>query len=259
MKEWRVEVGGTTLRLAEEKPYADRDNKDVPVDTLLFDPTYTVAAATGLNVWEGAWIFVDYLKGPFGQAVSGKRVVELGAGTGISGLCTAAAGGHVLMTDVASIASSILQFNLDRNTSTGEGKEGNGEGWHGSVPVGAQGGSAAVMALDWTASLESQSILNNPLETDFVIATDTVWLANLVDHFVGTVRKILGGPRQPVCLLAFQDRYDAGTDVFAALQTLTRKFNELQCTVQEVPLSLPQPPTLYHPDKKHILQITLNK
>lgn len=42
-------------------------------------------------------------------------MVELGAGTGLGGLCAAAVGAHVLLTDVPSVVWGMLQGNIERN------------------------------------------------------------------------------------------------------------------------------------------------
>ncbi|PNW74874.1 hypothetical protein CHLRE_12g506700v5 [Chlamydomonas reinhardtii] len=159
-----------------------------------------------------------------GSLLAGRRVLDLGSGTGLAGLCAAAAGAHVLLTDLASVCSGALRQNVARNErgcGTGEagGSGGSGGGvevvggaastpggagggagggggrpWAGSVPVGCAGGSAAVMALDWTEPLGPQVAAsggNDPREANFILAVDTIWLLDIFHAFIDVVLAVL--------------------------------------------------------------------
>lgn len=89
------------------------------IDVFLFEPDYTIAGSTGFLLWPGTWVLIDMLKSTeLGQMLHGKRVVELGSGTGLAGLCVAAAGASVLLTDLPSVVSGILDDNIRRNASS---------------------------------------------------------------------------------------------------------------------------------------------
>jgi hypothetical protein len=60
-----------------------------------------VAAATGFQVWEGARAVVKLLEedgSTLSACIAGKRVLELGSGTGLAGLCASVIGGDVLLS-----------------------------------------------------------------------------------------------------------------------------------------------------------------
>jgi len=90
------------------------------VDVYLFEPDYTIAGATGFLLWPGTWVLIDLLKSTElgGVKLRGKRVIELGSGTGLAGLCMAAAGASVMLTDLPSVVSGILRDNIHRNSSS---------------------------------------------------------------------------------------------------------------------------------------------
>ncbi|KAG2482956.1 hypothetical protein HYH03_018133 [Edaphochlamys debaryana] len=198
-----------------------------------------------------------------GALLAGRRVLDLGSGTGLAGLAAAAAGAHVLLTDLASVVAGSLRHNLQRNAAGpcappggsatpppppasgpaaqpagsataqpgqpsggaapgctedatvslgalslgGGGGEaaggawaGGGDGagpWAGAVRVGCCGGSAAVMALDWTEPLGPQVAAggNDPREADFILAVDTVWLLDILHAYIDVVLAVLRHPR----------------------------------------------------------------
>jgi hypothetical protein len=110
-----VNVNGHELRIAKRN--LDREDGDW-VDPMFFAEDYTVrnmwlnfmkfklsfpvsnqntqvAAATGFQVWEGARAVLKLLEDPdttLSYHIKGKRILELGSGTGLAGLCASVTG-----------------------------------------------------------------------------------------------------------------------------------------------------------------------
>jgi predicted nicotinamide N-methyase len=74
-------------------------------------------ATTGLRTWDAAVFLSTYLAGDGEQLIRAKRVLELGAGTGlVSLLCTKYLGAeYVMATDGSQDVVSALEDNLFRN------------------------------------------------------------------------------------------------------------------------------------------------
>lgn len=109
-------VGGCTVTIARK----NLDYDEVEQDVYLFEPDYTIAGSTGFLLWPGTWVLIDLLNqqaGPLGPRLHGRRAIELGSGTGLAGLCAAAAGCHVLLTDLPSVVHGILDGNVRRNNA----------------------------------------------------------------------------------------------------------------------------------------------
>jgi predicted nicotinamide N-methyase len=88
---------------------------------------------TGGTVWPAALVLAKHLERRFGAGgLRGKRVIELGAGTGATGIAAAALGATVVLTDQASI------IDLTRQNAAGCG-----------AAVEARGGRLHVALLDW--------------------------------------------------------------------------------------------------------------
>ena len=202
------------------------------VDPRFFDPDYSVAASTGMVMWEGSWAAVELLRKESSwllDMLRGKRVVELGSGIGLLGLCAAAAGSHVLLTDVPSVVEERLEPNLQHAT-TGP-PIGAADGWLDARTLGR--GSAAVQPLDWYKRVDEQATPNDPRECDLILAAECVWLRELVEPFVETVVALMRGPKKPKCILAFRERAKAESTTFSSLATVAETFRERGVTIKE--------------------------
>ena len=216
------------------------------VDPSFFDPGYSVAASTGHVMWEGSWALIRLLQslpdapqraggGRLSRLVRGRRVVELGAGTGLLGLCMAARGAHVLLTDVRPVVEDTLRGNVARNAGGADGGGGaapGGGGWAGAVRVGE--GSARAATLDWTDPVQAQCEGgNDPREAQVVVAAECIWLRDLLEPFLATALALMRGPARPPCLLCFRERAKESSSVFQNLEQVLGAFRARGCLVAE--------------------------
>ncbi|XP_053723869.1 EEF1A lysine methyltransferase 3-like [Synchiropus splendidus] len=104
-------------------------------------------------VWDAALHLCRFME-KHGVELRGKRVVELGAGTGVVGIAASLIGAHVTLTDLP-LALTQLQANVNLNAPPG--------GWL-SVPP-------AVLPLSW-----GQDHTRFSSDWDLVLGTDIVYL-----------------------------------------------------------------------------------
>jgi len=98
-----LEVAGRTLRVEQRL-----DSERVGMDT-------------GGYIWDAAIALCKYVERRFGpNGLRGHRVLELGAGTGLVGLCCAALGADVTITDVGSVLE-LAGRNCQANAAVLEG------------------------------------------------------------------------------------------------------------------------------------------
>ncbi|KAH9129730.1 hypothetical protein LEN26_005416 [Aphanomyces euteiches] len=152
---------------------------------------------TGLTIWDGSVVLAKYLESTSNPShnVQGKRVLELGAGTGLVGLAAAFCGAsEVTITDLA-----YTLENVDAN-----------------IRANAEALSTSVVStheLDWFAkdipdSLRVQTV-------DILVGSDIVWVEDLIPPLVDSIAKLLNHPpAQRLMLLAHQTRSTKSDTLF---------------------------------------------
>lgn len=160
------------------------DQEDTfPADDDLFEETFsancvykfcgeefTISQAFSANlgvaapVWDAALHLCHFFEEKR-LPLKGKKIIELGAGTGIVGILAARLGAAVTITDLP-LAVSQLQTNVTANTPPG--------GWPAGEPI--------VAPLSWGLDQESFSS-----DWDLVLGADIVYLANTYPRLLETL------------------------------------------------------------------------
>uniref|UniRef100_A0A0G4HYQ2 Methyltransferase small domain-containing protein n=1 Tax=Chromera velia CCMP2878 TaxID=1169474 RepID=A0A0G4HYQ2_9ALVE len=256
-------VDGFVVRVQHRLYGADRGTEDEDcVDPNLFDDEYDLAAATGFTrVWAGSRVMLDFLKESSRPSLTNKKVLDLGSGAGLLGLCCAAMGSSVLMTDVKPVVEDILRVNLEANSGTEGERELQEEGgsyaaacpsssgamgrseqtcgakaaWPGAVAVGS--GSALALPLDWKKDVREQVASFSDLKAaDFasvetILAAECVWLKELLQPFVRTLKSLLMlCENAPLCLVSFVERGREGSETFTTRAEFLTALTDAGCT-----------------------------
>lgn len=111
------------------------------VDPFFFEANYDLAGKTGFQIWPGSRLMTEalttmittdepsspqqqpnpslsLLRGLQEQIRSGARVLELGSGIGFVGIALAAAGAHVILTDLPTLVNHAIGPNIERNANS---------------------------------------------------------------------------------------------------------------------------------------------
>jgi protein N-lysine methyltransferase METTL21D len=170
----------------------------LPPDTVR-DSMVQTDGDTGRTVWDAAVVLSKYMEmNP--DEIKGKRVLELGAGTGLAGLAAAALGAHVDISDL-DYCLPLIQKNIQHTKLTVKDALSNGNG------------IAKVRELDWT----NAQFVQGKDTYDIVLGADIVWLEHLVDPLVAVMEKLLLLNPKLKILLGHQTRSVATDDIFFGL------------------------------------------
>eukprot|EP00960_Hanusia_phi_P027443 746838-Hanusia_phi.AAC.1 len=127
------------------------------VDPNFFAEDYTVAAATGFQATKtdlggSEDADKDHERNHQGRDCW-QESSRAGLGAGLAGLCAAAMGAHVLLTDLKTVTDCSLRPNVVKNSS--QHPHPPSACWPGAGGVGK--GTAACMTLDWTKATRQQA------------------------------------------------------------------------------------------------------
>jgi hypothetical protein len=149
---------------------------------------------TGLTVWDGSLVLAKHLEARH-ATMAGLTVLELGCGPALAGLTAAALGADAILTD--------LEYALDGVRAAA------------LVNAGSLRGRVDVAELDWTAPAAS-SIATRARAADWVIASDVVWVEELIAPLAHTLGWLASRPgAAPKILIAHQSRTQRSDAAFA--------------------------------------------
>lgn len=181
-------------------------------------------STTGSSLWLSSQILVCYLQQKydrrnFAKEFDKNRVIELGAGIGLTSLVLERLGWNVIATDIAPPLHTVLQPNVSQNTQ----------------------GGIVVRSLDWT-KISDDVIDNGEYDVDLIVTADTIYQPALVDGLCETIRILLkralkgyisddkqtikkatSSQKRPHALIALERRDD--NQVKLALNRATEQYN----------------------------------
>ena len=154
----------------------------------------------GAVVWDSAVIFCKYLEQNPSVCSSfhGKKVIELGAGCGLSGIAAMMKGSSVTLTDMGKVTESLTTANAHRIYSQLT-SEGSGAFTHPLL-------KPTVYPLDWT-DWAAFAALGGAAEApfDILITTDCVFAVSLVEPLVSCLRQLSGKNSVVYCCHEIRD------------------------------------------------------
>ncbi|KAL3154376.1 hypothetical protein ABBQ32_013853 [Trebouxia sp. C0010 RCD-2024] len=158
---------------------------NIGVPGLQIEELQDAEGGPGHVIWEAGIVLSRYLVN-HPVLVKGKRVLELGCGTGIVGITAACMGAMAVLTDTAAVVQHAQQ-NVERNASLIKAKE----------------GSAQCATLVWEMSCSS-SVLHKPY--DVVIGADLIYAAKDIGPLAETLATLQQHSSDVIIYLAHKER-----------------------------------------------------
>ncbi|XP_066477442.1 protein-lysine methyltransferase METTL21C [Tiliqua scincoides] len=155
----------------------------------------------GAVVWPGALALCQYLESEQEEInLKGKKVLEIGAGTGLVAIVASILGAFVTATDLPEVLEN-LEFNISKNTRDID------------VP------KPEVRKLVWGKNL-NEDFPRSTHHYDFVVATDVVYHHTALDLLLATISYLC----QPGTVLIWANKFRFSTD-YDFLDKISNMFN----------------------------------
>lgn len=211
-KELEAEGGsmGTTafiLCLPSPSPFLAHDIR-------LFEQHNAVTPGFGSILWDAAVILAGRLrvlhqgrereKGGKGPLLKGMKAIDIGSGTGFVGICAAALGASVVLTDLPILTPLAAQNALLNGDS-----------------VKSSGGALSVIPLEWGKPLPPGI---KGVSFDLILASEVAFSHDLFSPLIASLTELLdaGSPR---CKIVLGARQRSGIDLSVFLGELSKAFN----------------------------------
>lgn len=128
---------------------------------------------TGGKTWDSAFVLAAWLA-EHASDVRGRRVIELGSGTGLAGLSAAALGASATLTDEHPDVLALHATNIDANAAT----------------LADAGGRARSRRLRWGCASDIAGALGGGGRYDLCLGSDVVFFPGMHAELLGTMRAL---------------------------------------------------------------------
>ena len=174
-----------TKMIAIEDDCDEEDDNYLRISEIKGEPQLGTAS----SIWESSIVFSKYfqhnlnsIKTKFSCKERNKKlkIQELGSGTGVLGQYLASLGCDVILSDLERVSITITRANLEDEINTNLLRE--------------NGGSAKIMALDWTWPIEKlKKTFDENLKDeciDIIVASDVIFNSLAVETFTDFVKNL---------------------------------------------------------------------